>query len=526
MSTKLIRKPHKKAETHYSGEFLLKLRSADDLLNSLSAGSKNRLKSYMKDLCVSRGDDMPLFDSALKDLLLEYAYNRENMRSQIDYLNKVRDKNGYLFSRNLKIYSDTQEAMERFAAADHPSFRWNRNYQQTLEGLIRLVSNCHLRPERYESDDDIMLALPKLDTHSGYYYIESGKKKKGDNITGIIHKFKGRKKLVRSGKKVRGRPVLIAFRTQASGEFNDDGTHTNTCKHKTRVVSMFDLLDVIDECQFANPFQEWMNLQNFYSGGKSENQIAAIISSYSVAFPKFMSVDYSSYDQTISSWLIEDAFKVIRAAFNLTPGQEMDFDAVVDRFIHKDFVLNEGIVHSDKGVPSGSRFTQIIDSIVNVLVVNTYFTSIGRNTKMTAMGDDNIIFCDSDVDIEHLASYIQKNFGLIIKTDDKSNEGPTRGGRPKYLSRYWLPGGCWRHPHQLISRMLFPERWRDYSQEVKPEHVLFAYILTYKLGMCELINVPRFMREHPISRSFVEESVGSHYVPGSFSYIREYASAC
>lgn len=521
MGAKSINKP-RETVTHYEGEILSKMRSADDLKNSLSAGSKNRLEKYQKDLSVSRGTIKPGFDGNLKDLLLKYAYSEDVVKEALRYLNSLRDGDGYLFSRDLKIYSKTQEAMERFAQADHSSFRWNENYRKSLEWMKQMVSSCHLKPEKYETDDDILQAIPKVDTHSGYTFVETGVKQKGKNVEGLCRKHKERKRRIRTGLPVAKRPILIGFRTQASGEYEDDGTPSGHCKHKTRVVSMFDLLDIVDELQFSNPFQRWINLQEFYAGGKDNDYISIIISNNSYQFTKFMSIDYSSFDQTISSWLIEDAFDVVRSAFDLTPGQAREFHAVVDRFIHKDFILNEGIIHADKGVPSGSMFTQIIDTIVNVIVVNTYFNAIGKACKMIAMGDDNAIFCDEGIKIEELASYISKNFGLIIKTDDKSNEGLTSRDRVKFLSSYWTPGGRWRHPNQLISRMLFPERWRDYTGEVKPEHVLFAYILTYKAGMCELINVPKFIRDYPISKAWIEQNVDSRYVPGSLAYIREY----
>lgn len=521
MGAKLCKKPQETV-THYDGDILLKMRSADSLKESLPAGSKNRLEKYQKDLSVSRGTIEPLFDVDLKNLLFQYAYSKEDIKEALSYLNCLRDPDGYLFSRDLKIYSATQSAMERFAAPDHPSFRWNENYQKSLKDMISLVESCHLKPEQYESDDDILQAIPKVDTHSGYTFVETGVKRKGNNIDGLCRKHKVRKRQIRKGEKIVLRPILIGFRTQASGEYNDDGSQTGVCKHKTRVVSMFDLLDIVDELQFSNPFQKWMNMQEFYAGGKDNETVGMIISNNSVHFPKFLSIDYSSYDQTISSWLIEDAFSVVRAAFDLNVGQEKDFDAMVYRFIHKDFVLNEGILHSEKGVPSGSMFTQIIDTIVNLLVVNTYFNSIHKVNRMIAMGDDNAIFCDRDVNIEMLASYLQKNFGLIVKTDDKSNEGFTAKDRVKFLSSYWTPGGRWRHPNQLISRMLFPERWRDYRGEIKPEHVLFAYILAYKAGMAQLINVDKFLREHPISTAWIEQNVDSRYVPGSLAYIREY----
>jgi hypothetical protein len=360
-----------------------------------------------------------------------------------------------------------------------------------------------------------------VDTHSGWTYIESGLKEKGKNVEGSYRTFQNFKQsAVQEGSFKR--PILIGFRTQASGEYEDDGTRTNTGKHKLRVVSMVDFNVIIAELMFAKPIQKFMSSQDFYAGGKDESEISSIITNWRVKYPRFLSIDYSSFDQTISSWLIEDAFEVIRSAFVMYPWQNKLFDVIVNDFIHKDFVLSEGILHSDKGVPSGSMFTQIIDTLVNWLVVNTYFNSINEKAEMIIMGDDNAIFTRATINIEDLASYIIKNFGLIVKTDDKSNEGNCRTDDVKFLSRYWRFDGQWRHPNQLLSRLLFPERKRVYDGEIGPQHVVYAFILTYRIGMEQLIDVRRFLHDYPISKKFVLNNVDSRYLPGALAYIKEY----
>jgi hypothetical protein len=273
----------------------------------------------------------------------------------------------------------------------------------------------------------------------------------------------------------------------------------------------------------AKPFQIEFSKLNCYAGGKDELKISSIITNWRVKYAKFLSIDYSSFDQTISSWLIEDAFSVVRAAFDhLSDEEEELFKVIVGDFIHKDFVLNEGVLHSNKGVPSGSMFTQIIDTIVNLLVVKTYFLSIQAEAEMIAMGDDNAIFTRANVSIDELSSYISKNFGLIVSTGDKSNEGNTKEEDVKFLSRFWRYDGQWRHPFQLLSRLAYPERKRDYNTIVGPQHVILAFILTYGLGMNQLMNVARFRSDYPISEKHILDTVDSRYLPGSMAYIREY----
>jgi len=515
----------KRTVTKLSGDVLKHVRNAENLYQSLSAGSKNRLDQYRKNLAVSRGEMKPLFDDKVMKAMYPYLLNRDDFDAQRDYLNNLKDDDGYLFSRDLRIYGSISDAMMRFADKDFTSFRWNRNYNKALEALIKEFSGLKLRPEKYVTDDDVLRALPKVTTHSGFSYIITGFREKRANVEGSALRLERRLNAIKNGATIATTPILIGFRTQASGEYDDEGLPTGRCKHKTRVVSMYDIDDIVDELQFANPFIKAITCKQWYAGGKDDSSISSIIHGYSAKHRKFMSIDYSSFDQTISSWLIEDCFKVIEASFRLDSNQREDLRQICQRFIHKDFILNEGIMHSDKGVPSGSMFTQIIDTLVNRLVVSTYFISMQAEFDMIAMGDDNAIFCSEDKSIEQLASYIQKNFGLIIKVDAKSNEGNSRKQDVKFLSRFWTNYGPWRHPHELISRMLFPERRRDYDQVVTPEMVIWGYILTYRRGMEQLMDIGRFMFEHPLSQRLVRENVDSRYIPGSLAYSREYLSA-
>lgn len=522
MSAKRKFHSSKRELTNYSPEFCTKMRNTDHLENSLSVGSKNRLRQYRRNLAVTRGYHDPEIDYQLLDLLSKYVLNKDDFNAQVQYLMSLKDSNGQPFSRNLKIYNTTEEAMKRFADKDYTSFRWNENYRKSLKEMKEEYSKLNLKPLVFKCDDHIKDALPKKDTHSGYTWIISGNKMKGDNMEGIHRKFKHEmREAIRAGSF--NKPILIGFRTQASGEYDDDGSQTNTCKHKLRVVSMIDLMQIIGELKFSKPIQNYLATIPYYAGGKSEKAISSIITGNRMEFDRFLSIDYSSFDQTISSWLIEDAFSIIRTAFkDLSEEEESLFNVIVHDFIHKDFILNEGVLHSDRGVPSGSMFTQIIDSIVNVLVIKTYFNHLKQRCSMITMGDDNAIFTNATIHLDDLASYLSKNFGLIVKTDDKSSEGNTKLNHVKFLSRYWTWHGEWRHPNQLISRMLFPERHRNYSSIIGPEHVIFAFLLTYRLGVEKLIDSGKFTHDYPISKRFILDKVDSRYLPGALAFIREY----
>jgi len=505
----------------YSGPILAKVRNVEELASCLSTGSKNRLANYQRNLSITRGLDVNNnFDSKVISVIERYALNVAEVRSQLRYLEKLKDEEGYSFSRCLKRYSTTQKAFELFASRDHTSFRWNQHYQEAIKMLKGEFSKFSVKPLSITCDSDVLEALPKANTHSGYTFIETGIKKKGDNMEGVFLRYSEALEAAKSCGSFR-RPIMIAFRTQASGEYSDDGQQTFTCKHKTRVVSMVDLLQIIAELKFSNPIQHVMGQMTTYAGGKDDHTLAQIISGYRYKFNQWCSIDYSSYDQTISSWLIEDAFDVLKSCFNVkawTQDIEDEWDLVVHDFIHKDFIISEGLIHSDKGVPSGSMFTQIIDTVANWIMILTYSNSVNMRVGMLAMGDDNLIFSYRRIVMSELSSYLRKNFGVIIHDDDKTNFG-SRSEPPKFLSCFWKISGKWRHPNQILSRLAYSERFRLYNHEVTPELVVYGYILTYPKGMVDLIDVDRFMNENRFAKEQIMKLVDSYQVlPGSMAY--------
>lgn len=500
------------------------MRKVDYLLQSLSTGSKNRLRQYMSGLTLTIGDteEGRNFDKELFELLKLYVKDPKDFDDIVQYLDQLICEDGYPYSRSLRVYEVTEDGLSRFCQKDHTSFRWNENYQKSLKYYESIVANWNLVPLSFMCDDDIEAALPKMDTHSGYTFIETGEKEKGNNMEGIYNLYlQAEEKALECGSF--NRPIMTAFRTQVSGEFDDDGIKQNHAKHKTRTVCMVDLLRIIGELMFANPIQSRFALEDWYAGGKDRTDISSIIHDFHYHCKYFASTDYSSYDQTVSSWLIEDAFNVLKKAFKkLTPRQVDLYDIMVHDFIHKDFITAHGVLHSDKGIPSGSMFTQIIGSLINCIIMRTYYYSIGKEDRcirMITMGDDNASFTDSPISIDDMASYLMKNFGVIVKTDDKTMFGGPRDN-VKFLSTIWKVDGPYRHPHQLLARLLYSERPRVYDDTITPAHVILAFCLTYT-SMNELIYVSRFRHDYPIGDVEIK-NLDSRYVPGVMAYIRDY----
>jgi len=501
------------------------MRKVLSILSSLSAGSKNRLKQFRSNLM--RNYDKRNFDSKVYGLLRKYVKPqwKEELTRTERYLRNLRSsKDGKLFSQGVKDYSKLLAAGQRFAEPNHPYFGWNRHYKQAKEDLITYFSSRKLRPLQYHNDDDIVEALPKQDTHAGFTYILTGMKEKGENLEDIYARWTQEvEDAVNDG--TFGKPILPAVRTQGNGHaFEEDGSFTGDCDHKTRMVSMVDLMVIIAELVFAKPFQDFLAACPWYAGGKDlDKGVSNIITGMKSRFNEWVSLDYSSFDQSISAWLIHDVFDIIKSSFSdLTEREEEIFNLIEHDFIEKDFIFGEEIIHSVRGVPSGSMFTQIVDSIANMLVIRTYMRSKGIRGQMIVMGDDNLIYSKETIDVDDLSTYLAKNFGMIVNAD-KTKVGHVYEP-PTFLSCEWWPEGRYREPHEIIAKLLYPERERVYHKgDVHEEEVLWSYVLAYRIGVMKFLNVEQFLADYPKLRRSSLRNLGSQNLPGLLKYLRDYS---
>lgn len=426
---------------------------------------------------------------------------------------------GIGFAQSLYDYNLIKLQIENFLKEGVPSKAWNRNYKAALRSIKAEVQKAHLSVIRYKTDQDIINVIPKKDTHAGFDFVLTGKKKKGEYFDDIFNFWCTHiEKALEEG--TFNMPIMIGTRTQASGAYDDEGNCTGTFKAKSRLVSMIALRVILAELMFAKPFQNWLAETEWYAGGKADPRINAEIQRLRSKGYHMLTVDYSNYDQSIPAWLIKDAFDVVREAFKGGDFDEEIWEIIVHDFIYKVFIdADLNCIFVNKGVPSGSMFTQIIDSVVNRLMVTTYLfsldcgarkarektdrnieylsdggaqreaASISSCSKMLIMGDDNLIFTPWKVDVHDLSGYLLTMFGIIANPDKCKYTKPY--GYPEFLSRVWTPAGVYRTPEVLVSKLLFPERFRNYkaNPNFKPEQIIYAFYLTYPLGMTKFLNV-------------------------------------
>jgi hypothetical protein len=281
-----------------------------------STGSTKALSEYQRNLKITKGIGTDGFDATLMDFAEKYAYEPRMIQSEREYLrNLVGSEFNVTFRRNLMVYSKFSDTLSQFSEKDHPSFVWNKNYQRAKAYLINSHSRHNLKPVDYNCDQDIIDTLSTVNTHPGWTFIRNGEpnkkmsKKKVYYMKGSYERWRNWICVVEE-RGIMNEPVLISYRTQASGEYAD-GERTGRWKAKIRMVNMIDLNQVITGQRFIKPYLKLFKETGMY-GGINENDLLQLICDLRTKFGYWVSIDYSSFDKTISSWLLWDVLDVIK----------------------------------------------------------------------------------------------------------------------------------------------------------------------------------------------------------------------
>lgn len=496
----------------------MKQTSGHEVLRSLDPGQKQRLVIYARNLST---DEAPhLHDDRMVDYLGEIVTDPQWLENQHRYLESLG------WNQSMYSYKQIEEQLLRFTKTKEAKyFGWNAAYKEALEKMKAEARSWNLHSLTYHSKEDIVKAIPKLDTHAGFSFILTGKKYKGDYIEDLLDYYQDRTAKAKKEGSYNS-PILIGTRTQANNPFDPTtGERENEFRGKSRLVSMIDIIQVLGESLTARPFQQKLSKVKWYAGGDSDKRIAGYIMILRKRYRnRWFSIDYSKYDQSISSWMIHDCFDIIQEAFI----NDANFDPEIFRMVRFDFINkcfidgNGEIAYATKGVPSGSMYTQIVDSLANRLMIDSYMIQHGfNNYEMIIMGDDNLIYCTDPLDLESLSVYLDVNFGIEMNPT-KCGTYISEGEDPQFLSRTWRKNGVYRQPGILLAKLVYPERFRDYKRNelLHPALIVDAYFQTFPLGMQEKFNV--FKHRHFVRDLRRDSSLDDKWMTGLMRYRRLY----
>lgn len=318
-----------------------------------------------------------------------------------------------------KPYSERKESiMDGFKHDDCPELEI---VNQTARNTLRPLSICSA------------LKFLKNSTNSGLpYLLRKGlvKERVVDNFSELL---------------ARKDPCLMFTRTQEN--------------QKTRTVWGYPIADTLNEMMFYRPVLEFQKKLKWRSALLGPDDVAKRISEMYImkdVSSSFISIDFSAYDQSISPTLQKFAFDYIRIMYDSQQHDSIDY--IRDRFKSIPLVTPQGVLTGDHGVPSGSTFTNEVDSIVQYLILKQHFSN--EMLSFQVQGDDGA-YLIKNKSVERLYSTFEK-YGLKVNTDKSLVSEDTVTYlqclyHKDYLSEGKLVGV---YPtYRALGKIIFPERW-------------------------------------------------------------------
>lgn len=313
-------------------------------------------------------------------------------------------------------------------------------------------TDSHLDPLH---DDESIIAALKMNKSAGLPTL----KKKADAIVYALN----REQQIRSGLKSPN-PCVAYKRTQAN--------------NKTRLVWGYPLEMTVMEARFARPLIErFLAKRTTMSFGLMKFELGTYIE-YDIKGKGFVyALDYSKFDASISESMIRESFDILGTWFSDKDKQDLGWEQVCKYFVCTPIVMPDGNLYTGKrhGVPSGSYFTQLIDSIVNtalVFALSRHFQCKLHWKSLLVLGDDSLFTLNRRIPLEWMAKKLL-TYGIKMNVE-KSHHNVYH-----FLGATWektLPDG---EVQALASKAVFPETFRKYDKLKSRRQQAIAVLRSY-----------------------------------------------
>lgn len=250
---------------------------------------------------------------------------------------------------------------------------------------------------------------------------------------------------------------------------------------KTRLVWGYPMEMTLMEARFARPLiDKFLSSRTTMAFGLKKHELGAFLE-YHVN-PEQVGgfvycLDYSKFDSSIHSGLISRAFSILKTWFSDEDLEEYGWEQVIRYFSCTPIVMPDGHLYTGKrhGVPSGSYFTQMIDSIVNTMIIGALASKLGQPLhwrQLYVLGDDSIFNLPNRVSLESISQIIA-GYGITVNIQKSSI------GTMHFLGAYWVRCLPDESISKLVGRAVFPETFRQYSEEKSKRQQAMELLASY-----------------------------------------------
>lgn len=228
-------------------------------------------------------------------------------------------------------------------------------------------------------------------------------------------------------------PRKVQFPYCRAGQRGSSGPPTKRIgEQKTRLVWVYPAEMLTIEGLYApslyDAYEKLGQQSPMLFGGSADKKAQQWIASRTCR--KMVGLDFSGFDQTVNSQLIKVAFEIIHDQIQwdnwhgkpVTAAQRRRWSNLwknmVWYFVNTPIAMPDGkSFRKSRGVPSGSFWTQLVDSIVNHILVSALCDLQGVECKdLRVLGDDSAFSTPDEFDLELAAEHAEL-LGMVMNRD-------------------------------------------------------------------------------------------------------------